>query len=172
MRYSSGILLLCISLACNDGDLQIETIDFDSVAIQFCEAPPTTSSTVFFKINTDEALIVELQPGILQNEVSDTPISSEVPGESMITYRIFSDDVSTNYFCDDVPPTTPTVIEEIISIGGQVIVNTTRSESDTTMYLHKIELSGISLVNDQGERITDTSINDFGTITTTLDIEN
>lgn len=164
-------LLLCLGLSfsCDDGDLQIETIDFDSASIEFCESSVDINTTLFFKLNTTEALILELQSGVLQNEASDQTISSTIPGQSSLTYRAFTDNVNSNYFCDDIPPSTPTVLEEIIAQEGAVLINTVRSESDTTIFEHTIELSQISFVNEQGERITNLSITDFGTVTTQLD---
>lgn len=156
---------LGLFLSCDDGDLQIETLNFDDSAIDFC-GTVTTGSQVFFKINGDEALILTLEEGILKNEVSDGNIESAIPGNSQITYRIFSANVSNSYFCGNIPPTTPTVIDEIGAIDGVVLVNTILLEDGVT-YQHTIQLSEISLVNDDGSRITDLSINDFGVVTTT-----
>ncbi len=166
MRQILLILFMVLFAACSDGDLQIETIDFDEVAVQFCDSEATTDTQIFFKINGDEALILELQSGLLKNEAPDGVISSAVPGKSQITYRIFSDDVTKSYFCSDIPPSSPLVIQEITATDGAVLITTVQSATDSTAYEHTIELSGISLVNDQGERITDLSINEFGTITT------
>ncbi len=160
------IFIFCFFNSCDDGDLIIETIDFNDTSITFCESTTTISSTLFFKLNTTEALVLELQSGILKNEVSADTIKSAIPGESQLIYRTFSDNISKNYFCDAVPPITPTVVEEFVGEGGEVFITTVQSESDTTIYEHKIELSGISLVNSLGQRITDLQINDFGTITT------
>ncbi len=166
MLRSSLLLFFLILLSCDDGDLQIETIDFNSADIEFCETITDLNSTFFFKLNPNEALILELQSGILKNEASDGAISSSVPSQSQVSYRTFSDDVSKNYFCDQVPPATPVVIEEILAEGGEVLVTTIQSESDTTIYEHTIELLDISLVNSKGERITNLSIDQFGTIIT------
>ena len=166
MKRCSLLLLFYLCLSCNDGDIQIETIDFESAAIDFCETSTDISSTFFFKLNTSEALILDLQSGILQNEPSESTIISSVPGQSQVTYRTFSDDVNKGYFCDQIPPVTPVVVEEILAEGGEVLVTTVQSENDTTIYEHTIQLSGISLVNSQGERITNLNIDDFGTITT------
>lgn len=166
MKYILGILAMCFSISCGDGDLQVETLDFDGVNIQFCESSATVSSTLFFKLNSDEALILELQSGLLKNEVSAAVISSAVPGQSEITYRLFSGTISKNYFCDDIPPSTPTVIQELEAVSGEILITTVQSETDSTAFEHTIELSGISLLNENGERITDLSINDFGSITT------
>lgn len=160
------IFIFCFFNSCDDGDLIIETIDFNDISITFCESTTTISSTLFFKLNTTETLVLELQSGILKNEVSADTIKSAIPGESQLIYRTFSDNISKNYFCDAVPPITPTVVEEYEGEGGEVFITTVQSESDTTIYEHKIELNGISLVNVEGLRITDLRINDFGTITT------
>lgn len=166
MRQIILILLTGLFAACSDGDLQIETIDFDSATIQFCESTATISTSIFFKLNDDEALILDLQSGVLKNEASDGTLSSAVPGQSQITYRIFSDAVSKAYFCGDIPPSTPIVTEEIEASAGEVLITTIQSATDSTAYEHTIELSGISLVNDNGERITNLTISEFGTITT------
>lgn len=158
---------LALILSCNDGDLTIETIDFDSVTtIQTCETTVTTASTVFFKINDKEALILELQSGVLKNEVSTSEISSLVPSQSKLTYRTFSDKVTTDYFCDAIPTTTPSVDEEIEATEGKVIINTSLQEGTTDTYEHNIQLSGITFITSTDQRITDLRINDFGTVTT------
>jgi len=164
-----NLIVLCfvaLFYSCNDGDLQIETIDFDSVAISTCESTVTTSSTIFFKINSKEALILELQSGVLKNEVSDGAITSLVPSQSMLTYRVFSDNVTSNYFCDAIPTTTPSVIEEIEAENGEVLITTILSEGTTDTFEHTIQLSGITFITSTDQRITDLQINDFGTITT------
>lgn len=165
MQKIALISFLLFLVSCNDGDLQIETIDFDDSALQYC-GTPTIITTVYFKINQDETLILNLQSGILKNQVSDGPIISTVPGQSQITYRIFSDNVTSNYFCDAIPPITPVVLQEIKGEGGEVQVTTTTKDNIT--YDHEIQLSGISLVDESGHRITDLRINDFGTFSTII----
>ncbi len=152
-------------LGCDDGNLQIETVDFDSIKeVQQCGTLSTSTSNVLFKINGDEALILELPSGLLTNEVTTTDIESIVPGNSKVRYRIFSDNVSSAYFCDAPPPLTPTVLEEIEALGGSVFVTT--STVDSTNFTHTIRLSGISFVNEDGSRITDLQVSEFGTVTT------
>ena len=152
-------------LGCDDGNLQIETVDFDSIIdVQHCGPLSTTTSNVLFKINGDEALIVDLPSGLLNNEVTTTDLESIVPGNSKVSYRIFSDNVSTAYFCDAPPPLTPTVLEEIEALGGSVFITTTTTDSIT--FTHTIRLSGISFVNEDGSRITDLQVSEFGEVTT------
>lgn len=164
-----NLYVLCMALllfSCDDGDLQIETIDFDSVDITTCESTVTTTSTIFFKINGTETLILELQSGVLKNEVSSEEITSLVPSQSQLTYRAFSDDVATAYFCDAIPTTTPSVIEEIEAEDGEILITTILAEGTTDTFEHTIQLSGISFITSQDERITDLQINDFGVVTT------
>lgn len=160
------LVLLSISLSCDDGDLTIETIDFDDASIMFCESSTTIDSDLFFKLNSTESLILKLQSGVLKNEVSEDTIVSSVPSQSQITYRTFSGTISKDYFCDDIPPLDPVVLQELEAEGGSVKIFTTQSETDTTVFEHNIRLSAISLVNEKGERLTDLRINNFGTITT------
>lgn len=162
-------ILLLLGFSCSDGDLQIETLDFDSVAIQNCDIN-VTSGNILFKINGDEALILELESAALNNanSVTDTvETRSEVPSGSRLIYRVFSENVTSSYFCDDFPPAEPTVTEEIEAEDGTIIIKSI-AVNDSTELSHTILLEGIQLVNASGERITDLSINDFGEITTPL----
>jgi len=153
---------------CNDGDLQIETVDFDSIdTIETCDTVSTTTENVMFKINGDEALILTLANGILKNEVSTSSIESAVPESSQVSYRIFSETVTNSYFCDSPPPLTPTVLEEIEAEGGSIMVTTTTEDNIT--FNHYIQLSGVTFLNENGSRITDLQINDFGTVSTTVE---
>lgn len=166
-----NLFILCVFVllvSCDDGDLQIETIDFNSFAISNCESTVTTASTIFFKINNTEALILELQSGILKNEVSTEVISSSVPSQSKVTYRVFTENVASDYFCDAIPTITPTVIEDILAENGEVRITTTLAEGTTDTFNHTIELNEITFITSQNKRITDLRINEFGTITTKL----
>ncbi|MEC3965505.1 hypothetical protein [Flagellimonas halotolerans] len=169
-KFIFSILTLGLLFSCSDGDLQIETIDFDSVAVQYCSAPVRNAGNLMFKINESEALILQLQSGVLNNGiVGDTIVTeSTVPGQSQVTYRVFSDAVDNAYFCDDIPVVEPTVIDEVIAEDGLVIVETMLAENDSTLFVHNISLSGISFVTGNGERITNLAINEFGEVTTTV----
>lgn len=167
-----NILCLCLFVilySCDDGDLQIETIDFDSASIQSCDAVSAESPNVLFKLNTSEALILELPNGAINNEETDGTVAFTVTstGSTKATYRTFSDNVSTDYFCSNIPPAEPTVVEEIIAESGEVFITTTLNEDGVT-YEHEIQLSTISFVTSDDTRITNLSIDNFGTVTTTL----
>ncbi len=159
-----SLVFIFILNGCNDGDLQIETLDFDSFDIQNCETVEIAIENVLFKINSDEALILELPANLLVNEVGTVTSTVSNSGPSMITYRIFSDVVTNDYFCATVPLTAPQVLEEIPAQSGDVTIVTTTTDSLT--FTHQITFSEISLVTSTNTRITDLTINDFGTVTT------
>ncbi len=166
MKKWLGIPLLFILLACNDGDLEISVIDFDDTIVQVCDSPVSTSTTLFFKLNSEEALILELQSGLLNNEETTEDISSTIPGQSQVTYRTFDSSVSSDYFCSNIPPVSPKVIEDILAENGQVLISTLRNETDTTLFDHTISLQNLSLIRENGERITDLTTLEFGIIST------
>ncbi len=159
--------LLFVLFSCDDGDLQIETLDFDSASIQFCTTVVANEANVLFKLNDSEALILQLAAGTIKNEVTTDTIESSVGanGPTKIIYRTFSDKVSKAYFCSEIPLTEPMVIEEIIAEGGTVSITTVLSD-DGISYEHTIELIEISLLTSENNRITDLSINNFGAVVT------
>jgi hypothetical protein len=158
-------ILLLLSLGCSDGDLQIQTIDFDQQTMEFCGSADTDIE-LFFKINENETLILNLQSGLLQNEASTDTVLSNIPGQSQLIYRTFSDNVGTSYFCDPFPPSEPVVVEEINAGSGNVRIFTSQNANDTTLYDHNIRLAGVSFVNEAGERITNLTVDNFGTLQT------
>lgn len=165
MKKYIACVLCIIFFSCDDGDLEIETLDFDSItSVQNCGGVSVTTSNVLFKINGDEALILELPNGAIKNEVTTEDISVNVNESGSVIYRIFSGTVASSYFCDDVPPVEPVVTKEVSAEDGIIYIKTT--ELDSVTFEHTIRLSGISLVTENGSRITDLRINEFGTITT------
>lgn len=171
MKTFLYLSLLLLFLACDDGDLQIETIDFDNATIQNCNPVDVATLNVLFKLNTTEALIVEVPAVAINNEVSEeTSHSVSATGSAKVTYRTFSDNVSNDYFCSEIPLTEPTVSDEIIAESGELLVTTILNDDGIT-YEHKIELSKISFVTSKNQRITNLTIDNFGTVTTTVTTE-
>lgn len=166
MRNTILLSLLILIVACDDGDLQIETLDFDTATIQNCDSVSAETANVLFKLNSSEALILELPSGAIVNEVSNKTYEITASGPAKSIYRTFSDNVTLEYFCSDIPVTEPTVIEEIIAQGGTVLINTTLNADEIT-FEHEIQLSSISFVTSNDSRITNLAIDNFGTVTTT-----
>ncbi|TRZ43764.1 hypothetical protein [Robertkochia solimangrovi] len=125
-------LSLLFFVACNDGDFTIEQLNFDDAPV---ETP--CGSLLLFKIGDgdNEALMIELQG-------ESTDIFTSLPSEGntrtytidnssvKVLYRIFDGDVSTSYFCNDVPATTPKLSEEWYATGGTIQIVTSLVEDD------------------------------------------
>ncbi len=165
MKYILAFFSLFLIFSCDDGDLTIETIDFDSATIENCDTA-TVDTTIFFKLNEKEALILTLEAGLLENVVSTETITSSLDSGSELIYRVFSDKISSTYFCSTIPPSTPSVLEEITALSGTVTITTvTGTEANT--FTHTITIKDSSFMRDNGERITDLTTSDFGSVTTT-----
>ena len=165
MKKYFFIFCLVITVSCSDGELQIEAINFDNEIAENC-GTLSTSTQLLFKINDDEVLILLLDDGLLLNEVSTDTITSSIPGGSQLTYRLFDDTVNSSYFCDSIPPATPTVIENIEANAGNVLI-TTSTEDDIT-FTHTILLEGIIITNDREESIINLSTTEFARIETSI----
>lgn len=114
------LFVLSIILSCNDGDFDVPSFDFSDEVINDC------GDLVLFKINESEALIVELS-----NNSIYTSSTSSLSLNNTISYRIFNDNVSSSYFCNDIPPTLPTISDEWIGSGTLVVDNIiTRDDED------------------------------------------
>lgn len=162
------LLLLC---ACDDGDLQIERVDFEAVNVLSCGSlDEPTETTFFFKIDQDEALLLNMASGLLKNQTSTLgTLTSSIPTPSNLIYRLFSDNVSQAYFCDAIPALEPTVVKENTATAGNIAVDTRvgSATKDIKSYIHTISITGLSLTNDQGESLTDSSTFEYGDFTTT-----
>lgn len=154
-------------LSCDDGNLQIETLNFDNATLQNCGTVGISQNNILFKLNTNEALIMDLAANVLKNEEGsfDVDITESTP--TKIIYRIFSDTATKNYFCDAVPPVSPTVVEEIIASQATINITTENTGTvDAPIYEHTIKIITITLQTSEGQRITKLTVENFGTIIT------
>ncbi len=164
MKNSIVALVIFFFLGCDDGDLEIVEIDFDGIALEACAED--VEATLFFKRNNDEALILVLEAGILEN-IADHEVSSTIPGQSEFYYRFFDGNVTTNYFCDnEIPPATPVVTKEVTATGGTVIITTVEEDlgAGEFNYHHTFTIENLILTNPNGEQIIDTNF-ELGTFT-------
>jgi hypothetical protein len=119
MKKYFAILLFSVLISCNDGDVILTTFDFDESALQFCGGP---GGYLFFKINQvgSESLSVRLGSNEQLFLESDTLDISLDGTSNYVNYRIFSEQVDSDYFCNAVPPTSPNVSDEYVAESGIV----------------------------------------------------
>ncbi len=154
--------LICFT-SCSDGDITIAGIDFSELSLQSCGS--STEATLFFKINDTESIALELPSGLLKNSISENTIEQSLNGPAFLTYRIFQGSIAADYYCSSLPTISPNVIRNAEATSGTVLIDSSLSE-DGNSFEHHIQLSGVTFIDDQGKRITDLNISDFGVFVT------
>ncbi len=122
--------IILTTLACDDGNFAVPEFDFSSININNC------GDIVLFKINENETLVVEIDPKLNDDEGTFTTYNwdNEIftvteSSTNRITYRTMSEAPTAAYYCQNIPPTSPTVTDEWTGTGS-VLVNTAFTEDD------------------------------------------
>lgn len=105
-----SIFLLVIVFACDDGNFEVPSFEFDTVV-------NTCGTYVFYRTNTaeTEAFILQLEETDIPQEETTTTIPITATNCS---YRIFDAAVEGSYFCSDVPPIAPSVSKNWEAVAG------------------------------------------------------
>mgnify|MGYP003459866574 CR=1 FL=1 len=131
--------------ACDDGDITLESFNFDDVAIQEC-----TDNNLIFKINNDELLLLNIPESSFANvETPDgSPRIVPINTINQVIYRIYSENVTSTSICALVPPATPVVEQEWNASGGTIeIITDALYASDgitITGYTHNIRFVNVN----------------------------
>ncbi|RPD94479.1 hypothetical protein EGM88_12110 [Aureibaculum marinum] len=126
------LFLLLISLSCDDGNFDLPEFNFTAIDdIGYC------GEIVLYKINENEVLIIELDSNL--DDTEDTFLTHDwgdeqtftvsESGTNKITYRTLSEQPSSDYFCQNIPPVSPKVTNEWTGTGV-VVVSTEVIEDD------------------------------------------
>ncbi len=130
-------LFVAVSLltSCDDGDLIVTDFNFENRNLQWCG---DTENQVLFNINNDlvhEALAFRFNldtpnPRFFSTETGQ--ITIPLNAENQVIYRVFDGEVTADYFCNSIPPVSPSVTEEFRSTsGGEVnIITTLKNATD------------------------------------------
>lgn len=115
--------------SCNDGDLIVTNFDFEDAALQDCE---TQTQTVFFKINpeVDESisLIIETTDELfITSGIEEYELNAS---SNIVNYRLYGDEVTSAYFCNPVPPTSPSTTQEYLGTSGTVLLTSVTTLDD------------------------------------------
>ncbi|MFT5864190.1 MAG: hypothetical protein ACI828_002864 [Flavobacteriales bacterium] len=127
MKKILVILTALLIWSCDDGDIIVTSFDFDEQTLQTC----TDFDFVYFKINPDnnETLALQFSTTLpFQTEEGSREIS--LSSSNQITYRRFNRDITASYFCNAIPPTQPTVVEEFTSNVGDITLVTVGTLDD------------------------------------------
>jgi hypothetical protein len=123
------IFTVLLVTSCDDGDLIVTDFNFENRNLEWCG---DTENQVLFNINNDqvhEALAFRFSLNTPNPQFFSTePGQLAIPltSENQVIYRVFDGEVTSKYFCNSIPPVSPSVSEEFRSTnGGEVIINTT-----------------------------------------------
>jgi len=160
--------VLFAGLSCNDGDLDISSFEFED-QVSICG----TTQYTLYRLSTDEqreALIVTLtNQQIRKDEDIVVPVSVTENGDYTVTYRLFEDQVTSDYFCAAVPPVEPKVQKDWRGVSGTIVIENQpvydTEEENIIGWKHYVVLIDVVLrVDDQELKLDETFL--FGTAET------
>lgn len=158
--YNHNITLKNVTFEKPNGTQVYETFPFGdytttatSLALNFDQTlEKCTASNDVYNYNTSEALIFKIDPNLILNEATaiNTPRTALIgTSTNILTYRLFSNLLTSDYFCQSTTPTTPAVNQQwdgvvgVNGVSGMIEVTTTTNGPGS--FKHSIVLKKVSL---------------------------
>ncbi|MDT0685825.1 hypothetical protein [Autumnicola psychrophila] len=136
-KFFALIIFGCVMIACDSGDIIVTSFDLEDSQLQLCGR----ETKVLFATNSEdvyESMSLLVSGNEISSEVNELrtrPGSVEIPlnNTNRLVYRIYDDALPTSgtYFCSDIPPSEPQVLEEYNSSTRGVILITTIFRDET-----------------------------------------
>ena len=170
-RFLGLVGLLLVINACDDGDLTVNTLDFDSVTAVKC-----TSKDVIYKVKDSEILYLEIPSTSFVNDetLTNTPTIIPISATIRAVYRLYNGVASAENVCPSVPSATPNVKEEWVTTSGNIEITTTSIKTTDvttgatkiTGYKHYIVLKNVTFQKPTGDQLYESFV--FGNYSTTV----
>lgn len=147
------VLLTIAFSSCDDGELKLESFNFEDVNIQKCS---DINSYLIFKTKNEELLLVSLpkttyeQAFFPEATPPGSPRTYTIENDRKVVYRKYSGTVSNGTICDVIPPSSPVVSKEWIATGGTISVITTEilnTSNVVTGYSHNITFKNVNFAS-------------------------
>jgi hypothetical protein len=163
MKRFLGILICAFAFnGCDDGNLTLETINFEDVATQSC-----TDNNIIYKLKEKEALLLEIPKTTFVNNptIPGTPAIFEINNTTnRVVYRFYNGTVVADNICNTIPPALPNVTDQWTATSGKIeIITTTITEPGSvtgstkiTGYNHNIAFSNITFAKTSGTQVYET----------------
>ncbi|MFM9825497.1 hypothetical protein [Flavobacterium sp.] len=172
MKRIFGTLILMLVLnGCDDGNLILETINFEDATTLIC-----SENDIIYKLNDKEALLLEIPSFSFENEPTPTgkPIEITISTTNRVLYRFYDGKVASDNICETIRPATPIVIDQWEATGGTIQItttairttNATTNSSKITGYNHNIIFKNITFEKKIGTQVYDSFT--FGDYVTTI----
>ncbi|MNX39200.1 hypothetical protein D3C86_695520 [compost metagenome] len=162
-KYASLLLFALLLNGCDDGDLTVDTIDFDEVTSTSCD--PLTN-TLIYKLKPQESLLLNMPEGMIIDEPTpdDKPLIYTIDNVNYrVVYRAYDGTVAKENICGTIPPKTPNVTEEWVGLpGGKIEITTdavyktpapTDGHTEIIGYNHNIIFRNITFEKPSGPQV-------------------
>ena len=143
---------------CDDGNLTLETINFEDVATQSC-----STNSIIYKLKEREALLLEIPKTTFVNEptVVGIPTVVEIDKTNRVVYRFYNGTVAVDNICNTIPPALPNVTDQWTATSGKIQIITTTitapgaiaGSTKITGYNHNIAFSNITFEKTNGTQV-------------------
>ncbi len=160
-------LLACVFAVngCDDGDLTLETIDFEDATTESCD-----TNGIIYKLKEKESLSFIIPQTAFVNEPTDLtdPTKPELididNSKYRVVYRFYNGTVAADNICDIIPPALPIVTDQWIATSGKIQIITTAVKSTNTIenstritgYNHNIVFKNITFDKGNGTQVYET----------------
>ena len=161
MKRLLGLLILsfCIN-SCDDGEFEIQSFDFSSIAATQCLG--ANGSFFIYYTNEREALFLQIPASNFPNIITQPgiPRTVVISSSNKVTYRVYNGNVTASSICSTIPPITPVPVEEWNATSGVIEIitsankqtNETTGQSFITGYTHTIKLVNTLFVKGDGNQ--------------------
>lgn len=122
-RVFSLLFFVLFLNGCDDGDLTLETINFEDVATKNC-----SSNNIIYKLKENEALLLQIPLTEFVNEPTNpgAPKIVNIDNSTVrVVYRFYDGAVADDNICNTIPPATPQVNDQWIATSGTIEITTT-----------------------------------------------
>lgn len=172
-KYASLLLLALLLNGCDDGDITVNQIDFESITGQNC----TAENLLVYKLKSQESLLLQVGADTFENEptATDDPNTFNIDNNTYrLAYRSYDGTIIGTDICSLIPPVSPKVIDEWYAKSGiieitttaKVTPNNTDNSTSITGYNHNIIIRNVTY-NVSGVDVTVPEIK-FGDFATTI----
>jgi hypothetical protein len=163
MKRVFSLLVFALLLnGCDDGNLTLESIDFENASTQSC-----SDNNIIFKLKEKEALLFEIPKTAFKNEPT-TPGNPTIINIDNSTYRViyrfYDGKVATDNICNTIPPALPYITNQWTAISGKIEITTTTiiatgpipGSTIITGYNHHIVFKNITFDKVNGTQVYET----------------
>lgn len=154
-RFFGALICIITFAACDDGDLIVDTINFDEIPTSSCP-----DNNLLFKLKEGESLILNVPEGTFLEKptVKGDPIILDVDPTNQVVYNFYDGKVSTATICNLIPPANPTIKNQWNASSGkiEIITETVKTADETnnstkiTGYKNSIVFTNVTFAKGDG----------------------